>query len=260
MNLALYRTWHLLAACLLIVIVCSGCASVQHASSVQGAGPMEMPAGYGMLTMNIASNRNSVSTYLNKWEAVHIRNSASGQEIVLFNRMDYSATHSMFIDAIVPGTYTIEQVASVPGATLFESASVKGQFPSFTIKAGQLTDLDTLVYVREYYPYLTRAYRWGHVGAPIDLLAVLRKLPGPLAENLQNQPILSWDDDMLLRPRRAIFAKGMAHTMRTSANVRTKDGTTLFAESFGQIAVRSPEGRWRMLQAPTAMTVKVLFI
>jgi hypothetical protein len=241
-------------------LILAGCAVTPEQRAKNAPGAVQLAADQGLIALKITSNRPAVSTFFGKWNALSLRNVDTKESFTLTDRADSSAGHSLFVQALPAGRYALEGVgnAAYGAATITSRADASGAFPMFRVAAGQLTDLGTLAYMRRHFPVNTPVYYWGQVESPLDRQAILRQLEPSLATRLAERPVLAWEPTKELEERRATYAQFQQATLRVLAPTPLRDGSMMFGESFGQIAVRAPNGEWRWMQTPTALPIRAL--
>jgi hypothetical protein len=249
-----------LAATLFFLV--GGCAVTPETRAKSAPGAVQITPGQGLLALKITANRLGVGTFFGKWHFLRVRNLESQEIITIGNRADSSAEHSLFVQGLSSGTYQLESVNNMASGamTLTQSAKATEIFPTFKIADGQLTDLGALAYVRKHYPINTNLFRWGQVESPLDRQAVLRQLDPALATQLKARPVISWDAGDQIRSRRAVYDESRVMTMRALSPTPQANGSLLFGESFGQIAIRSASGVWRWLQTSTALPIRAIHV
>ncbi|WP_341888215.1 hypothetical protein [Variovorax sp. YR752] len=251
-----------LAACFLL----SGCAisPISPEERARNApSSLQLTSAQGVVSLKMTSNRARVSTYFSQWSRLWVKNLETSDLTSLSNRSDSIENHSFFVGALPAGTYEIHSVESSASgmATLTNFADASDALPGFAVAAGQLTDLGTVAFIRKHYPVESREFRWGIAPeALFDRRAVLQRLNPTLRDQLSERPVLGWSDGDRLRARRKIHDESRGLTMRASSPSLRSDGSVLFGESFGQIAVRSRQGTWSFLQTPTSLPIRSLYV
>jgi len=251
---------------LLAAVAClaSGCTSPPVTSETRAElspKAVQLAAGDGMLAVKVAINRQQVNRYFKKFHTLVVWNADRQQEFVLVDRSDSSATHSYFAGSLPPGTYAIRAIKSEVDNAQVEGwyrPDVKERFPGFTVAAGRLTDLGSIAFIRAHDPPGTGRHAWGQVDAPYDQAAELRQFAPALAATLAAQPALGWDADARLQTLRKTLDDMRSLSMQANAPARLADGTMLFGEAFGRIAVRTPAGAWQTVQTPAALPIRAI--
>jgi hypothetical protein len=246
----------------LSALLLAGCAASPEQRAKSAPGAVQVAPEQGLLALKITTNRPMVSQFFAKWTTLNIRNSETKEAFTLIDRADSSAGHSLFVHPLPAGQYAIEGVfnSAVGAMTITSGADASKAFPTFRVAAGQLTDLGSLAYIRKHFPQTTRAFKWGQVDSPLDRQALLRQLEPAMAARLEARPVLGWDDGEVMADARKTFAQERRLTMRALTSAALSDGSLMFGESFGQIAVRNPSGEWRWIDTPTALPIRALQI
>ena len=252
------------AAFAVIMGMMSGCAfsPVTPESRVKSSPKaVQLESGKGLLAVKIAGNRPQVSIYFKKWNTLVVRNENLQENFSLYDRSDWAASHALFVDSLPAGTYSVREIKSEGGNLAVELSSntkVSDAFPTFTVAAGRMTDLGTIAYIRAHQPAGTRQYRWGQVHSPVDRPNELRQLAPAVAALVGAEPSLGWEADERLRGLQQGFDSMRSISMQVNSPARLPDGTMLFGEAFGQIAVRSPNRAWHYIQTPTALRIRAI--
>lgn len=255
-----------IAPCLTAALLLSGCAisPISPEERAKNAlSSLQLTSAQGVVSLKMTSNRARVSTYFSQWTRLRVKNLETSDLTSLSNRSDSIENHSLFVGALPAGTYEIHSVESSASgmATLTSFADASDAFPGFAVAAGQLTDLGTIAFIRKHYPVDSREFRWGIAPeASFDRQAILRRLNPALRDQLSVRPVLGWSDGDRLRARRKTHDQFLGLTMRAASPVLQPDGSALFGESFGQIAVRSAQGTWSFLQTPTSQPIRSLHV
>ncbi|WP_147400455.1 WD40/YVTN/BNR-like repeat-containing protein [Acidovorax cavernicola] len=255
-----------IAPWLTAALLLSGCAIPQvspEERAKNAPSSLQLAPAQGVVSVKMTSNRAGISTFFGQWARLQVKNLETSEKTWLSNRSELIENHSLFLGALSPGTYEIHGVESSSSAvmTLISSADASNTFPAFAIAAGQLTDLGTITYVRKHYPVNSREFRWGIApDAPFDRQTILRRLNPTLRDQLSLRPVLAWNDGDRLRARRKAHDESLGLTMRVASPQLQPDGSVLFGESFGQIAVRSKQGAWTFQQTPTSLPIRSLHV
>ncbi|PIF76825.1 hypothetical protein CLU95_3993 [Variovorax sp. 54] len=256
----------MIAPWLTVSLLLSGCAIAPispEERAKNAPGSLQLTSAQGVVSLKITSNRARVSTYFSQWSKLWVKNLETSGLTSLSNRSDSIENHSLFVGALLAGTYEIHSVESSASgmATLTNFADASDVLPGFAVAAGQLTDLGTIAFMRKHYPVDSREFQWGIAPeASFDRQAILRRLNPVLRDQLSVRPVLGWSDGDRLRARRKTHDQFLGLTMRAASPVLQPDGSALFGESFGQIAVRSAQGTWSFLQTPTSQPIRSLHV
>ncbi|MEW6024586.1 MAG: hypothetical protein AB1807_20875 [Pseudomonadota bacterium] len=256
-----FKRWLATGIAISVLSLAGGCAVSPERRAQFAPAAVNVKAGEGLVALQVSGNRVRVTDKFLKWQQLVVRNVASNETHTLFDRADTSAAHSLFLGSLPAGTYELIEVNGRSFASETRGwASVAQAFPSFTVADGRVTDLGTAVYILAHGGGGTRGYRWGHAESPLERSAILRQLEPTLAARLGAQPVLGWNDPNLLQMRRLDLAALRSSTMRAHSPTRLSDGSTLFGEAFGQIAVRTPAAQWQVLQTPVTLPIRTLHV
>lgn len=252
------------AAVLALACITSACVSppvTPETRAESSPKALRMSPGEGMVVVKLATNRPQVSRLFRKFHSIVVWNENQEKEYVLGDHADAWASHGFFAKGLPLGRYTIRDIKSEVSNGMIEGwfrTNPKDVFPSFTVAPGRLTDLGNIVYVRPHGPAASNRHAWAHVHTPHDRADALRQLSPVLAASLGAEPALGWDADTRLQQLQENYAGLRSASMLGNAPVRLGDGTMLFGESFGLIAVRTPSAEWRTLETPTASPIRAL--
>ena len=254
--------WLALGVVAFVLQFSAGCAMTPEARAKYAPGAVQVSPGQGLVALKITGNRPGVSTFFGKWATLRVQNLSTKETFALSDRSDSSAPHSLFVEALPAGTYSIDAVGNQASGwlTITEGARARGTFPTFKIADGHITNLGTLAYIRNHYPVDTAQFQWGELESPFDQTSIVRQLEPSLASRLSKRTVLGWDEGNQLRERQAAVEASRHNTLRVLAPTPLADGSFLFGESFGQIAMRSRAGDWRWLQTPAALPIRAIYV
>ena len=246
-----------LAACALGLA--SGCAVSPDTRAHAMPGGVRLAPGEGVLSLTVSGNRLPESIF-GKRRVLTVANLETKQSYSLTDRADATVAHSLFIANLPAGNYTVLDFARELNGliTLKDGAIPTIAVPTFSIAAGQLTDLGTMARIRHHSAEKLYGHTWGQVGTPLEREAVLRQLEPALGARLRAEPALDWEKNAWLVERQREYANLRGNSMQLLAPVRLADGTLLFGEAFGQIAVRHPQGTWKMVRTPVTQRLRAV--
>lgn len=295
------RRWGFLGLVLALALALAGCANTAAKRTADGALDLDLTtkAGEGHAVLRVISLR-PVSLLNPKWQQVNLISNGLRAEMTdvtsasnAFFQGRYFATESLYFAKLRAGKYEVTGFGSIgpgPGLipALIASDNAKATtLPSFTIEAGTLANLGTLVFAPE-------------LGK--DQPAQMILLRGPMGKNNALDTLLAesaradmglaagggWDGDMstqdeqklLAQARRLVSqlylrvgAQGLAggshlgQTLHRSgtdqwtrdsadtlatvfAVARTADGQTVAGSEYGTYLVKSAQGVWQTNQLP----------
>lgn len=260
-----YGSWLGVVTLALTACLMSGClTSPQSPEARAELAPAaeKLFIGEGLLMVKVAGNRSRISPYFNQWETMWLWSEEKGRQFVLSNRADSSASHSLFVKSLPPGTYRVESIETARRGGPVEIVSrmpVRDEFPSFKIARGQLTDLGTMIVLREHDPVSSTRRMWAHMDSPLDRAAGVAQLGPIVAAALATRPTLGWNPDPRLATLQRRFEQVRGVSMLANGPARLADGSLLFGEAFGQIASRSPSGIWTRISTPTGSPIRSVY-
>jgi hypothetical protein len=179
-----------------------------------------------------------------------VRNIKGGRKYRLVDRY-YGRPHSTyFVESLPAGEYQVFGIETFGEAQVVWNGTKqmvgKLEFPRemrFRIEADRLTNLETLTYIRPYYPADTLSYQW-IVTPDADLPRRVAYLLDPDKAAALIAAPLGWTsihdrmriENLTTRTKEAsLFLAGLS---------RTANGGRVVGENFGQVAWRSPQGSW----------------
>lgn len=260
----LIRKKRYLAGVAVLILACatSACVSPPITSETRAqTSPktLQLASGDGLLAIKIAVNRPQVSPLFRKFTTLAIWNERLEKEFELKDYADPGASHAFFVGSLPSGLYSLRAIKGEVSNAMIEASirtDANEKFPKFTVAAGRLTDLGSIAYIRAHYPATSIQYHLGQVYAPNDRQAELRQLSPALAAIAGTQPALGWEPGERLQALQARYDGLRSTSMLVYSPKRLEDGTLLSGEAFGQIMVRSPGGKWSVIQTPTALPIR----
>lgn len=239
-----------------------GCAVTPEKRAKSAPASLRLDPTQGLMALKITCNRQMTSTFFVKWTTLRVKNIESNATTIVDDRADSSAAHSLFLAPLPAGVYEVEGVGNESSGwlTLTASANAGQALPRFRVESGRLTELGTLAYIRHHFPVNSAWFRWGQQNSRFDREAVLRQLDPSLSSMLSSMPVNTWSEGDRLNALRVVYAASTQLTMRASSPITRTDGTLLLGESFGQISVRSPLGKWTRMQTPTTLPIRALHL
>lgn len=218
---------------------------------------VKLAPGEGLVLMRLAGTRRSVTRFGGKFDSLTVWNETLQKEFVLNDRADTWSSHNLFVKGLPPGHYTVRNIKG-HFHTVTVGTNTREAFPGFTVSAGRMTDLGNIIYIRPHDPAAGSRFLWAQVDTPGDSAASLRQLAPALATMATAQPALGWDRDARLDALQQRYAGLRATSMQGNAPARLGDGSLLFGEAFGMIAVRTPQGEWHQIDTPTALPIRAV--
>ncbi len=216
---------------------------------------VKMEPGHGLVLLRVATNRQP-SQFFAKWEVMMVQNLTTRKRHRLVDRYLAKARHAHFLESLPPGEYEIENFESSQAGFLTLSAGVRIDSTAwrFSVEAGRLTNLGTLLMVRPYYPANTAELRIVHA-ADAELPARSAFLFEPQQRGTVLKDPLGWRAIPPDAGPASLKPETRRLSMFLAGGAPGRDGSTLFGEQFGQIARRQRGGTWLWEDTGTLETI-----
>lgn len=252
-----FAAWRIfLSLCLLALL--AGCAVTPEQRASREPQAVNLRANEGIVLLKVASNRN-VDTFFAKWQTLQIRDASSGETYTLSDRSPPHAAYSQYVGSVPPGKYTLEKFDNqAHGAIVITvRAGLGAQYGRFEVAAGRVTDLGSLVFLRNYYPVDSSTYRVAFTRVAAESAHALAGLDPAIAK-AADQGVLGWLPESANEQRMALDKTKEAPSLFLNDPKLGDDGSLLVGEALGHIGKRAADGRWSWLDTGTINTILAL--
>ncbi|NQD35462.1 hypothetical protein HPT27_00405 [Permianibacter sp. IMCC34836] len=235
--------WRQFAAILLATFL-TGCGTIPTANLWQYK-QVGVPKDRGAVVMNVANNAHRIGTISN-WDYITLTSKTNPNKSFNLNAADHvgSTSSRAFIGALPADEYFLQTIGGSEAGynvTYFNWLNPGEKFGSFTVEAGRLTDLGTVIYLPD--PINKQSYALGRAPLPTPLMALHQKEMPSVFSKLKNEAPLGWKDGSTYLTPILMFAKRAA--LANGDWSRDRDGNLLLPGKFGQIKRRAPDGKWQ---------------
>jgi len=167
---------------------------------------------------------------------------------------------AVFTGALPPGRYRLSHFENV-GQTVIQRLFVPAALGPFTIKAGQLADLGTLVYqpVGGYVPFGSGKVLLAHTRVEAETRELVQAEFPRVSEAVLAQPMLGWDANPGDADNARVFAHIRGRVVPINDPRLAASGAIYAGSALGQVLVR-PAGQPRWQQLDTGTTREILSV
>lgn len=267
----------------MILTLSAGCATT--VSQMQPNDPLAPDRGF--VIVRIMNNTAQLSTFFSSWQGLNVLDQAGQQFLLTPTKADVKSTQ-IFLGQLPAGTYKLQRLgSSSSGAmTVSTSAEIGDKLGSFLIKAGDLTDLGTVIYqpvgkdhfvfirsaieaesrefLNQNFPVIAGALRGHSVHlwndsvdntAPVagergkGSLPLLDKLIQVIAEAGSRQhQYLAWDQ---VKNNRDALRLAKLNSFSFNSLRQLSTGEIFAGSSLGQVVVRDSSRKWGQIDVGT---------
>ena len=240
---------------IVLIAMAAGCAVSPEQRAILEPQTVALEPQHGLVMLKVASNRN-VDTFFAKWQSVKVREISSDKTHWLSDRSPPQAAYSLYVGSLPPGKYVLEKFDNqAHGAiSIFVSAALGAKLGRFEVKEGRITDLGSLIFLRDYYPVGSTRYRLAFAQVPLESALSLAALD-PAVAKAASGGLLGWLPEEEGEQRNPLNKASEAPSLFLNDAKLTADATLLAGEALGRIAQRDSAGRWAWLDTGTINTI-----
>lgn len=232
-----------LASVLATTLFMSGCATSRYEQAPGLTVVKEPTAEQGLVVVRLIDTESSFLQFNDITlapENINEDKEAKYQELTVLKPMQEG--NSLFTGILKPGRYSIQAYGYkyFLGYWISDFVKVGVSFGTFEVKAGQVTDLGTLIHYAKpsddiYINTLTRAPN-------PDIGEVLKK--HYRFHKFDTENMLTWDDDESAEEHESRYASVAQNPLKYTKIAKTHDQHTYFLSPLGVMLVRDHEGDW----------------
>ena len=247
-------------ALLSFVLMLSGCAVTPEFRAKSEPQAVTFAPKQGIVMVKLSSNRN-IGTFFGKWQKVIVKNVQSEDTFDLVDRSPPHALHSLYVGSLPAGTYQLEKFDSqAHGAiSIYSSAELGANQGRFSVAEGKVTDLGSMVYIRNNFPNNSSKYRLAYANIPFETESNLKSLDDKVAA-AGKAGLLTWEPPTGEEKRTPLNKQDADYSVFLNDPHLAQDGAMLFGEAFGLIGRREPSGSWSWLDTGIMNTIISLHI
>jgi len=243
-----------------LVLLLSACAVTPEYRATFEPQAVTLAPKQGVVMVKVSSNRN-IGTFFGKWQKIIVKNVQTEDTYDLIDRSPTHALHSLYVGSLPVGTYQLEKFDSqAHGAiSIYSSAELGAKQGRFSVAEGKVTDLGSIVYIRNNYPNNSGKYRLAFANIPFETENSLKSLEEKVAA-AGKAGLLTWEPPTGEEKRTPLNKRDADFSVFLTDPHLTQDGAMLFGEAFGLIGRRESSGRWSWLDTGILNTIISLHI
>lgn len=233
-------------ALLVCIAWLTGCAT----TSTSLDQPELLPSSFGIVAVQVVTNKGRLSPMLDNWTAVHVINVDDPEQRFELKASTRGLLRSrVFVGALPPGRYSLhflQSFVTIGNSMTWMNAPVPSHLGVFEVEHGILTTLGTVVYqplgVVQGEERQSELYAVVKVDDPQPLDAFVAEIyPEPYAA-MDPSIVLGWETGPeLMRSESATRVREAAYGVNAA---RVGDGRIAFGATLGQIYWREDDGSW----------------
>jgi photosystem II stability/assembly factor-like uncharacterized protein len=224
-----------------VAVVLAGCAAEPLTPTT------EVGADSGALVLRVTTN-SAPAGFFPPYDTAQVV--SDGGTYTLSRRTPGIVRTGVFTGVLPPGRYRVSRFETI-GLNFKRWVDIPSAFGTFTVQAGQLTDLGTLVYV----PSGGAKVLFARTSSEADTRELVAAAYPKLAATVLQRPILEWDTSA----NAADLAKGFAAMRARVAPINNPlvapSGAVYAGSALGQVLARSDQGAWRQFDTGTAREI-----
>lgn len=240
---------------LLVASVLAGCQTLTAADPKSEGLVVAKMTSNASLFKPLAFSENSIN--FEYWDRLGFENMETGGKYSIYHSESHIQNSAIYMGGLPPGTYKLTQASTYkPGyIDITQTLSIPDGLGSFTVEAGQVTDLGHLVYLsagidRGYIVRGDLSYDW--------LSSYLNHHYPEQVHSFLEQPYLNWNpsgNDMELA---RLYKAALAMPSGLFYPKDTEEGTLLFGTMFGSIKEWSPVKGMRVIHTGVEAAISAI--
>lgn len=243
-----------------LLLLLAACATVPRAGIAPDG---HLPAGHGLVVVQVVNNTDKIATYLDTWSDVVVvdmdRRDEKGERLMALipALTDGLSSTRVFVGSLAPGRYRLTSLYAwqqVPGvATYSAGAPTAASLGEFTVEADRLTSLGTVLYQPLHADPLattmvTPGGRTGFLVSRLDDTAALDEFVSlrypSAASAVASRPALGWREDAYAPQREMLRDAIRTYAIPGRAQSVDDEGAMVFGGRLGTLHRRTAEGVW----------------
>lgn len=263
LQLSSLSCWKKVILLLIATLFLSGCVAHLVVKRDQ-----ELPPQTGFMVVQVVSNSSDPEFIWEKLSVWSVQEKkvyyVSREEARGLGDGEMSST-SYFAIALQPGIYWLDSISYTHsthslGYTYRNTytATLHDKLSKFEIKAGQATNLGTIIYVPKDSLMYSKRYFILHENNANEFKALLKHKYPQVAQQVLSRPLLGWERMPAEVANKKLVRAMKKHLARLNPFYEATNGEIYSGSRLGQIYVRSKNGRWRNID--TGITREILSV